>query len=564
MSDVQPIPGLDSIADPAVRTAMQALANGWAVRNGDVGDGTKRFVTADELAAGTITIFGVNNAGGNNNNGADGGGSMGEDIQSIIADLTSQIFASKLWQDLGARIDVLDNPSFGLIDAIVNTGLLLNARAARIDSVLAATGNALAGMATSITAETTEETALFSGVNQMLARVGNAVAGINTETQLRVSADDALASQITSQIAQVNQNVAQVKSTVTTVSNSLAAVSTKTDTVQANLNNAVASVQQNATATASSIQGLSAQYSVKIDVSGYVTGFGLSSTPVNGVPVSEFYVRADRFAVGQPGVSKVVPFIIEGGRVIMDSAFVRKLEGTDIRGATIRGGDIRGGFIGGGTLSQTTPATIVSIYDPAVTNPEAQGAFTYRCLLTLNIRATSEGFRPANTIKAGAFSVTNDLWLYVAGGLVNNGSLVRVRDTTIDELLIESTITNTPTAGYSYTFEIDALSARTTLAIYSGADLISSFAFGNGDVAGAAGGNSYTRTPIYKTEAYGMMQGSPVMRTIVVGYIFRGILRDVRHYSNQSAIRVVITHSSNQGGTVKSSTTVTINHNNNK
>lgn len=43
--------------------------------------------------------------------------------------------------------------------------------------------------------------------------------------------------------------------------------------------------------------GLSAQYTVKIDVNGHVSGFGLASSAVNGTPTSAFIVRADRFAI---------------------------------------------------------------------------------------------------------------------------------------------------------------------------------------------------------------------------------------------------------------------------
>lgn len=43
--------------------------------------------------------------------------------------------------------------------------------------------------------------------------------------------------------------------------------------------------------------GLNAQYTVKIDNNGYVSGFGLASSPVNGVPRSTFQVRADAFAI---------------------------------------------------------------------------------------------------------------------------------------------------------------------------------------------------------------------------------------------------------------------------
>jgi hypothetical protein len=55
--------------------------------------------------------------------------------------------------------------------------------------------------------------------------------------------------------------------------------------------------------------GLRAQWSVKIDNNGWVSGFGLSSTPgtVSGDPFSDFGVRADRFYVGAPNTPKTQP-----------------------------------------------------------------------------------------------------------------------------------------------------------------------------------------------------------------------------------------------------------------
>lgn len=43
--------------------------------------------------------------------------------------------------------------------------------------------------------------------------------------------------------------------------------------------------------------GLSAQYTVKIDVNGHVSGFGLATDSRTGTPTSAFIVRADRFAI---------------------------------------------------------------------------------------------------------------------------------------------------------------------------------------------------------------------------------------------------------------------------
>lgn len=53
---------------------------------------------------------------------------------------------------------------------------------------------------------------------------------------------------------------------------------------------------------------LYAQYSVKIDNQGWVSGFGLSSTPSrDGNPFSEFGVRADRFFLAAPNTPKTQP-----------------------------------------------------------------------------------------------------------------------------------------------------------------------------------------------------------------------------------------------------------------
>ena len=63
--------------------------------------------------------------------------------------------------------------------------------------------------------------------------------------------------------------------------------------------------------TSTIVDGLSGQYTVKIDNNGYVSGFGLASTPgIDGTPYSDFQIRADRFSIVAPGQTKVVPFTV--------------------------------------------------------------------------------------------------------------------------------------------------------------------------------------------------------------------------------------------------------------
>lgn len=64
----------------------------------------------------------------------------------------------------------------------------------------------------------------------------------------------------------------------------------------------------------SSIQGVQANYGIKINNNGYVSGFGLLSEPVNGNIVSAFNILADKFAIQAPnlnGGTPVAPFSVD-------------------------------------------------------------------------------------------------------------------------------------------------------------------------------------------------------------------------------------------------------------
>jgi len=74
-----------------------------------------------------------------------------------------------------------------------------------------------------------------------------------------------------------------------------------------------AAIQTEAATRATVDGGLLAQYTVKVDVNGYVSGFGLASTTTGATPSSAFAVRADKFYIASPsgpGISPVTPFIV--------------------------------------------------------------------------------------------------------------------------------------------------------------------------------------------------------------------------------------------------------------
>lgn len=68
------------------------------------------------------------------------------------------------------------------------------------------------------------------------------------------------------------------------------------------------------------IAGLSAQYTLRLDNNGYVSGFGA----YNDGRVSEFTVVADRFSIAPPNsTGKTKPFIVQNGVVYIDTAMIR-------------------------------------------------------------------------------------------------------------------------------------------------------------------------------------------------------------------------------------------------
>jgi hypothetical protein len=86
------------------------------------------------------------------------------------------------------------------------------------------------------------------------------------------------------------------------------------DAVLKNTATNYAAIQTEATARASADGFLFAQYTVKLDVNGYVSGYGLASTATNAAPTSIFGVRADSFYIASPsgpGISPAMPFIVQ-------------------------------------------------------------------------------------------------------------------------------------------------------------------------------------------------------------------------------------------------------------
>lgn len=117
------------------------------------------------------------------------------------------------------------------------------------------------------------------------------------------------------------------------------------------VNDVSVSLQTEATTRANADGTLFAQYTVKIDNNGYVTGFGLASTAVNGTPYSTFGIRADSFYIASPsgpGIAPAMPFIVRTTATTINGVSVPV--GVYITDAFIANGTITNAKIGNAAI----------------------------------------------------------------------------------------------------------------------------------------------------------------------------------------------------------------------
>lgn len=146
---------------------------------------------------------------------------------------------------------------------------------------------------------------------------GSVAARVQVERTERIQADEAQAQEIQTLYSRYNAASAAIQQEQTTRASADEALAQSVETVQTTVGKNTASIQQHS----KSIDGLSAQYNLKLDVNGYVSGFGA----VNDGKTADFAVLADRFWIARPGAaaSAVKPFMVIDGKVYIDSAFIR-------------------------------------------------------------------------------------------------------------------------------------------------------------------------------------------------------------------------------------------------
>lgn len=214
---------------------------------------------------------------------------------------------------------------------------------------------------------------LVTALSQIVAEGNGRAAAILEERTQRISAIEAEASLRTLLNAQVNNPVtglpatrATLLSDYSTTAATNAAIAASTSTVNARLNDfggSGATVESRFSAQADSVAGLSGQFAIKVDLNGFISGFGFASTaPVDGAPFSEFAVRADSFSIASPGIAgsePSVPFIVRTTPTVINGEFVPA--GVYLKDVLIENGAISNAKIGSIVANKITAGYTSSV-----------------------------------------------------------------------------------------------------------------------------------------------------------------------------------------------------------
>lgn len=344
------IPPISSIADRATRDVLDALVKGWQLRNAQTGRDADRFVTRGEIDA--LAVGSVRGAIASGGIVIEGAGIGGKSVGEVIAGLTGQITESMLFKTLGERINWIDKPG-GLLAQVNEHGSVI------------------------VTLQT--ETAQTLQIQIIHGKaIGDLEAGLVAEEAFRLTNETALSEVLNTLWAAVTGSVALVQDGTLTKVNNFAALSSKWVQLQAEVFGSPGqpsirtALSQEASVRANRDGTLEAQYTIKIDQNGYVSGFGLASTARNSTPVSEFIVRADRFAIGSPAgpgiLDPIVPFIVLTTPTVVDGVDVPA--GVYIKDAFIQNATIDTLKIKGGAITETLVASGGTTVTQSITLPD--------------------------------------------------------------------------------------------------------------------------------------------------------------------------------------------------
>ena len=172
------------------------------------------------------------------------------------------------------------------------------------------------------------ESTFATEIGKTNANVSSAQQAIANETEARTQAASSLDAKFSGQIDGVNQEIASNISQVNqAIANEASARSSADTALSTRLGNAESAITQKLDSWIDNGQ-VGAQYALKLGIKSggleYTSGISLSLVQTGSGVQSQFLVDASRFGVmTQQGGSYTLPFVVEGGTVIMNAALIK-------------------------------------------------------------------------------------------------------------------------------------------------------------------------------------------------------------------------------------------------
>lgn len=244
------------------------------------------------------------------------GGTTSADATAVLELLNDQITSSQLDQSLRESVDAIASIRDALSGIDLND---LENIGRKVDGIYSITTPLIADQ-TNWTADSTSNLAASWTIQSAMT-----------------DSDNALSQRIDTVQAVTNENIATVQQQINTVSNAQSSTASQVNTIQTTVNGNTASIQSQQ----ASINGLNAQYTLKLDVNGYVGGIGLANS---GSSV-DMIIRANKFAIAPPagsGNTAKYAFVYQStsqtlanGTVVpaglyLDQAFINRIDANKI------------------------------------------------------------------------------------------------------------------------------------------------------------------------------------------------------------------------------------------
>lgn len=205
--------------------------------------------------------------------------SFGDALSSIRLEQDTRTGVdSALSNQVASAVSRIGDASSAIVSQQNTSASQAQALATRVDGVNALLGLNNAAIQLEQSVRSAQDLSLANQSQGIFASAGSAISGLSVEQTVRAAADSSSAAQSSRLAALLAGNSAAITSESASRATQFGSLSSQITTAQATANGATAAVQQEISVRASETGSLFAKFGVKVDVGGFVAGYGLLSS----------------------------------------------------------------------------------------------------------------------------------------------------------------------------------------------------------------------------------------------------------------------------------------------